>query len=645
MARRLALTLLILAVAVAAWPMADGHAQQIERSLVPKFQEADALLRDGEYERAAALFEALVNDSPETYVFFERLLRAYENMKWYDEAIARIAERGEYAGNVSLMAEKGRLLYLDGQEQPALQMWEQTIEADPQNEQTYRTVYRAMTDVRHMTGAADVLEEGRERLGDADAFRFELANLYGVTGQHDRAAAEYVQVIASDERRLSFVRNRLSRLFEQDGALEAAIPVVEAAVEDEPLYQPFRELLGWLYLEGEHFEQALDAYRAIDRLEGSNGRQLLSFASAAIDGSAYAAALTAYQEVIDRYEDSGAALRAQLGLAATFEHWGDELSEMSAAPRASLEEQMQPDESENASEDQAEEMTAEHAYRRALKGYESFLDSEPGHQQEATVLERIGRLHLEVTRDFDAAEAAFRQLLEDHSQAEEAPRAAFNMGRVALKRGDLERARVFFSRVIDERRTGELVDEARYELALLHFYRGEFEASETLLSAVRSNTTSDVANDAIELRLLILDGQGPDSLHTALRTLATSQLLQRQHHHEAALSRLDTLLAQHASHSVAPAAWMARTESLQALGSVAEAVDQLLELPERFPRSTLADKALFRAASILEHQIGDEAAALDTYIQLIESFPGSVRVSDARERIRILRGRGIEQEA
>jgi tetratricopeptide (TPR) repeat protein len=637
------------------------HAQQIEQSLVPTFQEAEALLRDGQYEAAVDLLEPLVEQQPETYVFFDRLLRAYDNLKRYDAAVALIEDRrAAFGASPSLLAEQARILYLSGAESDALATWQAAIEAAPAEAQTYRTVYRSMTQVRLLTDAVEVLDQGRERLGDASAFRFELANLYGATGQFAAATTEYLAVLADDDRRVSFVRNRMARLLEQDGALEAALPVVEAVVRDEPLYHPYRALLAWLYLEDAQYAAALDAHRALDRLEDTEGRELLGFAEAAIDGHAYASAIVAYEEVLDRYPDSRSALRARLGLAATFEHWGDHLTTVaSMRPRTGPPRDLllpgtpAPDttgapapgaanpETNTAA---ADTITAPQAYREALAAYQRFLALHENSAQARRVLQRLGRLHLEITQDYDAATEALETLLETHVGTEEAEQALFDRARVALRRNNLDEARIYFSRVVDTVRTGELANEARLELARLHFYRGAFDASKTILSTVRTNTSSDVANDAVELRLLLIDGEGPDSLHTPLRTLASARLLARQQQPAEALARLDTLLASYAGHPVADEAQLTRGRTLVALERFADARDALRALADTYPRSPQADRALFEAAMIEEQQLGVPAAALETYLDLLDRFPGSLLAADARERIRALQGQGVEQE-
>jgi len=637
------------------------YAQQIEQSLVPTFQEAEALLRDGQYEAAADLLEPLVEQQPETYVFFDRLLRAYDNLKRYDDAVALIEDRrAAFGASPSLLAEQARILYLSGAESDAFSAWQAAIEAAPTEAQTYRNVYRSMTEVRLLTDAVEVLEQGRERLGDASAFRFELANLYGATGQFAAATTEYLAVLADDDRRVSFVRNRMARLLEQDGALEAALPVAEAVVRDEPLYHPYRALLAWLYLEDAQYAAALDAHRALDRLEDTEGRELLGFAEAAIDGDAYADAIVAYEEVLDRYPDSRSALRARLGLAATYEHWGDHLTTVAATrPRTGpprdlplpasstpdMADAPAPPETDPATDAAVPDTTtAQLAYQKALTAYQRFLALHENSAQARRVLQRLGRLHLEVTRDYEAATEALETLLEAHAGTEEAEQALFDRARVALRRDNLDQARLYFSRVVDTVRTGELANEARLELARLHFYRGEFDASKTILATVRTNTSSDVANDAVELRLLLIDGEGPDSLNTPLRTLASARLLARQHYPAKALVRLDTLLASHAGHPVAAEAQLTRGRTLVALQRFTDARDALHALADTYPRSPQADRALFEAATIEERQLGMPEAALATYLDLLDRFPGSLLAADAREQIRTLQGRGVEQE-
>src|SRR5690606_24815312 len=133
-----------------------------------------------------------------------------------------------------------------GNEAAALEAWNNTLETSP-DPNRHRIVYNAMADVRLLEQAAEVLEKGRVALENPTAFQTELAYLHSLTGQHGKAVEEYLGILAENQEKLSFVRNRLSRFMEQGGALAASIAAAERAVRQEPLNRAYRELLAWLY--------------------------------------------------------------------------------------------------------------------------------------------------------------------------------------------------------------------------------------------------------------------------------------------------------------------------------------------------------------------------------------------------------------
>src|SRR5690606_15457424 len=149
---------------------------------------------------------------------------------------------------------------------------------------------------------------------------------------------------------------------------------------------------------------------------------------------------------------------------------------------------------------------------------------------------------------------------------EAAAAAEYELGRLALLRGDLNPARMAFSRLVERLESGELADKARYELALIHFYQGEFEAARTVAEAINRNTSSLTDNDAIELKVLLLENAGPDSLSTPLRMFARAHLLQRQRRPADATQALDKLLAEYGTHPLADDARFLRALTLRDAG-------------------------------------------------------------------------------
>ena len=478
-----------------------------------------------------------------------------------------------------------------------------------------------MIEVRLFDKAVALLERGREQIGQKNLFQVDLAYLYSLTGAHEKAMTEYLGLLEENDRQLSYVRNRLNRFIEQENVVAESIPVVEEAVRIDPLNRAFRELLGWLYLEGDQFDKALDAYRAIDRLEKEQGAILFTFAEQAADASAYPVAAEAYSEVLTRYPDSPIAPDALKGTGRMMEKQAEENNERAFDSRGNR-------------------IEAPH-YESALATYRQFLQDYPNHPYYPEILGRISRLQQDVFFDLGAAEATLGEVFEQFPNSPAAAEGQYDAGRIALMRGDLQRARIAFSRLEEELRLGELAEKARYELALLHFYSGEFDAAMSMSVILNENTSTDVANDAIALKVLLMENKGPDSLNTPLKKYAEASLLSRQRRYQQALVLLDSLLIQHGSHPLADDIRFMRAETLREIGQFEDALAALLEFRLIHPLSFLTDRSLYLAGQIYEVELGDKALAIETYSTLLDEYPGSLLSVATRTRIRALRGDGI----
>ena len=599
--------LLMPALAVA---QQSGNTSQTQR-----FQLADQFMRAGQYERAIPVLEGLYDDEPGNATFYVKLKEAYENVKQYDDAITLVDRRLERYNTPMLMSEKARLLYLADREDEAFATWDRAISLAPERSSTYRIVYRALADIRRFDRAIDVLQRGREALDAPTAFQVQIAYLHSLVGSHREAMNEYVAVLENDGDRLQFVRSRLRPFVEQKEGLAPSIDVLQEAVEDDPLNGSFRELLAWLHSENGNYRAALDVYRAIDRLEKNQGQTLFPFAQQAADANAFAVATDAYAEILERYPDSPVAPQAQRGLGDMYRHQAKQSSE-------------------RVFDGQGTRVAAPN-YESAREAYRTFLDRYPTHSDYASVLLTLGRMQMDVFRDLAAAKARLQEVVERDPGSRPANEARYDLGRLALLRGDLNEARLAFSRLIESVRTGELANRARYEMAVLDFYDGAFDAAETRLDATDENTSADVANDAIALGVLIRSNRGPDSTDTPLRLYANARLLDRQRSYSAALGRLDSLLTRFGQHSLADDARIKRAQLLRDQGKMQAAATAFAELPLIHPRSPHADRALF-AAGEAQESLGKVQDAVKTYNRLLEQYPGSLLAADARSRLRQL---------
>lgn len=620
--RHLRNILIVYSVAAVAWlSPVDTNGQVADSTLVTRFQLAESFLRAAQFQRAIGLLEDLVAQSPDTHVFYDRLRSAYENVKRFDDAISLVDSRIQKETVPTLyVAEKARLLFLKGEEDLAEQAWQQAIETNPTSASVYLLVYRSTMQVRMFDVAIGFLEQGRERLGNETLFQTDLAYLYGQTSQHEKAMREYLSLLSTTHEQLNFVRLRLNQFISDEGALEASIAATENAVAASPLVRSFREILAWLYVEAGRFREAFNVNRAIDQLEDEQGRVLFAFAQVAAEAGAFDVATEAYNDILARYPDAPITPEALRGLGLMQEQ------------RAASEGVQVYDESGTSIQGTR--------YHEALASYSRFLQEYANHAYFPDVLRRVGRLQQDVFFRYEQAEQILMEVMSRFPQHRAADDAAFDIARLMLLKNDLINAEVQFSRLATRLRTGDAADLARYELAMLHFYKGEFESALSLVSALQENTSADVANDAIQLKLLLMENRGPDSLDTPLTRFAHALLLRRQRHSDEALSSIELLLDQVSEHPLADDLRFERASLLRHHGQSIDALQAYLEIPLIHPESFLGDRCLFEAADIQAVELSDPTAAIATYSRLLSEFPGSLLVPESRARIRKLRGDG-----
>jgi tetratricopeptide (TPR) repeat protein len=87
--------------------------------------------------------------------------------------------------------------------------------------------------------------------------------------------------------------------------------------------------------------------------------------------------------------------------------------------------------------------------------------------------------------------------------------------------------------------------EAKLRNAKLSYYKGEFKLAQEHLDILKLATSREIANDAMDLSILIQDNTGLDSTGEAMRAYAAVDLLLFQHRDDEALRQLDALLTKY----------------------------------------------------------------------------------------------------
>ncbi len=601
-------------------PVPSPRVQLQDEAPSQSYALAATLLANGRVEEATALLEDLYAANPADVAVLIKLEEAYVAGRRFDDLVGLVDRRIVREGRTAeLLASRGTALARADRPDEADRAWTEALAIDPDDPQTVRSVVNALGELRLFDRAADVLAEGRERLGDAIS-ALELAHVYGLALDYPRAVDLYLEALADDPALRPTVQTRLTRLVAGQGAPEAFAAAFQRAATLDPLDRGVRELQAWLALEQGQYDVALDAVRALDRLEREQGQSLVAFADQANAAGATDVAARALDEVLERHPDGPVAPIARLARARLWD----------AQARADRE---------------RADLGPTPAADAARDAYAAVLDADPADPRRPAVALALADLLRDVYRAYDDAERWLGEAAAGRDVGVTS-QARLTLGEVALRRGDLDAARQRFADVDEAVRIGPLAEQARYELALIDFYEGFMYSALARAEALDENTAADAANDAIALRVTLNDALDPEAMPgpdvdltgDPLHVYGRAALRHRRGLYGEALATLDSLDATAGlAHALADESLYLRASVQLADGAPEASVATLDQLLDRHPDSFFVDRALRSQAETYETQLDDPTAAAERYDRLLERFPGSPLAPEAREVLRRLR--------
>ncbi len=610
--------LLILVVILA---IASSFAQSPEQST--RFRLAQSYEQSGDFENAVKLYRELHGKDQSNIQYFEGLRRTFLQLKLYDDAAQLIQQRLQaFPKDINLRGQLGSVLYKAGKEQEASREWESAIAVDPINPNAYRAIAALMIENRLLDRTADLYRRARVACNDPNLFTADLAHLLAVTMDYAGATREYLRWLKQNPTQLGFVQGRLAGFTGKEDGRAAAIQVVREELESSEDIK-LHQLFGWLTLEGKHFAEAFDIYKKIDGLSKAQGAEIYAFAERAYKEGAYEVAAKAYLEAIETPVSQNRLPYAKYGYANALK----ELSILSDTIPAGVQTSSLP-----VSEIQSR-------YSGAMSYFRRIIDEYPRTEFSARSYFQIGTIQFERYFDLDGALASFEQVERElPGMASIHHDVALKIGEVLLAKGDTTRASVRFQTVAAAATaTPDQQDEASYHMAEIKFFGGSFQEAMDLLGTIAVDLKADYANDALQLLSFLQENSmtaGP-----ALQDYARGAFLARQRKNTQAIPQLlqviekypKALLVDDALMSVAALQTQARLYT-DALASY----DRLLL---QFKESSIAlDRAQFNVAEVYQFGMNDQGRAIAAYEKLLADYPNSLLAVTARKRIRELRG-------
>ena len=171
--------------------------------------------------------------------------------------------------------------------------------------------------------------------------------------------------------------------------------------------------------------------------------------------------------------------------------------------------------------------------------------------------------------------------------------------------------------------------EAKLRRAKIYYYTGDFELAKELLDILKESTQKEIANDALNLRWVIEDNTGIDSLEVHLKAFSAIQFLYEQNKIQEADESLQQFLTRTDKQGLEDDVLFLKAQRALLVRNLNEAKTLFYDLWKRFPNDIYADDALYQY--LLLTDFSDKTLAQ----QFIQNYPTSLFQSIVREKLLI----------
>jgi len=565
---------------------------------------AEAYERSGDVRSAARIYQELYEAQPSNDIYYRGVVRTLITLGQEQSLRPIVEQRLQRQPDTRTSALAARLAWKTGDTVRAEELWRKAVELGEGSSDVYDMIAIDQRELGLYQRAINSLLKSRNIVGADDTHARELAALYTVVGDVRRAMEEILRHYQR-ARDVNNVRGLISALMTTEESIGIVRSVLEAQSEDETIFLPIRQ---WFARETKDWETALRLTISLDEARNVRGQDILAFADGARADGRYDIALRAYEQVRNHPQASqGAVLSAAYGTARTLE----------ARFRAG--ERPDPDEA-----------------KTIIELYKTIVREHPNSGLSAEALLQTARLQLDPLADNVSAIETLQRLINGFRGTVPAAEGQLLQARVFLGNRQFEPA---LAAVVDLSRMNQTHvanqrDRAELLLADILLVTGRRDSAAVVYQKLASNPSSVAANDALE-RSLLLTFAIDDSAGVAQFLKGFAANLTNDHVGAAEEFQKAATIAR--DRELKDRSYLEAAESLVRRGNDSNAEPLLRPLTERAPECIFGDRAYWLLADIAVRR-GDIPSALHHLGNLLVNYPRSILVSDARERIRRLRG-------
>lgn len=562
---------------------------------------AERYYRDGAYEKAIQIFKVLYAKNPYNTTYLKRLVSSYQEKSQFETVEKLLKQRLITNPKHSyLNVELGYNYEKQQQKETAKIYYDKAINSIKTNNGMGGFIGRLFNDNALLDYAILAYQETMRYNPNAN-YQFQIAQIYGEKGAFEKMFTSYIDLIDKNEDYLNTVQRFTSRYITDDPLNNNNILFKKALIK-KSVSNPknvWNQLLSWLFIQQKEYEKAFIQEKALYNRNPEYIVNIIDLGYNSFNNNAFDTAKKCFDFILEKspfidqilianlYTVKIAIATNQENIESLFDAIFTRYGKNSATLKIQL------------------------AYAEFL----TYKKNKP--EQAITVL----------THAMDIAKSKF-----------EKAEIKLKLGDVHVFIGNYNKALIYFSQVQTSIKNHPLAQQARFKVAQTSYFKNDFKWAFAQLKVLKASTTQLIANDALDLFLIISDNQPKDSLDIGLQLYAKADLLAFQNKNTQAIDTLQRVIRDYKGQKIEDEALFKQADLFSKTKQFQKAINNYTQIIALDKDGIFVDDSIYQIAEIYLNQLINTKKASEYYQKIIFEHPSSIYLVDARKKYRKLRG-------
>jgi len=562
---------------------------------------AERYYRDGAYEKAIQIFKVLYAKNPYNTTYLKRLVSSYQETSQFETVEKLLKQRLITNPKHSyLNVELGYNYEKQQQKETAKIYYDKAINSIKTNNGMGGFIGRLFNDNALLDYAILAYQETMRYNPNAN-YQFQIAQIYGEKGAFEKMFTSYIDLIDKNEDYLNTVQRFTSRYITDDPVNNNNILFKKALIK-KSVSNPknvWNQLLSWLFIQQKEYEKAFIQEKALYNRNPEYIVNIIDLGYNSFNNNAFDTAKKCFDFILEKspfidqilianlYTVKIAIATNQENIESLFDAIFTRYGKNSATLKIQL------------------------AYAEFL----TYKKNKP--EQAITVL----------THAMDIAKSKF-----------EKAEIKLKLGDVHVFIGNYNKALIYFSQVQTSIKNHPLAQQARFKVAQTSYFKNDFKWAFAQLKVLKASTTQLIANDALDLFLIISDNQPKDSLDIGLQLYAKADLLAFQNKNTQAIDTLQRVIRDYKGQKIEDEALFKQADLFSKAKQFQKAINNYTQIIALDKDGIFVDDSIYQIAEIYLNQLINTKKASEYYQKIIFEHPSSIYLVDARKKYRKLRG-------